>query len=220
MTPSDSPVTAPAPTVPTAEEAPPLSPLERLARSRAQMREWLVDGGRNRRSTTLGDAARSAPVRKWLQGVRQQPVIGTVVDAVMGWWLNHPAHAVAVVAGAAARDAAVPLARRHPWLLILASLLAGAAVVRLKPWRLLFSSALFAGLATQVASRLVAQVPVESVIASVMRLVSRNNSRAARGRAAQPGATGPSDTAAAATEPPPGGMRPTAAGPGPAAQAT
>ncbi len=163
------------------------------------MREWLVDGGRNRR-TTLGDAARSAPVRQWLQGVRQQPVIGTVIDAVMSWWLNHPAHAAAVVVGAAARDAAVPLARRHPWLLLLASLLAGAAVVRLKPWRLLFSSALFAGLTTQVASRLVAQMPIESVIASVTRLISRSGSRAARARsaAAAAGATAEPHAAAAA----------------------
>jgi hypothetical protein len=149
------------------------SPEQRLAISRARIRDYLENssGRRKRGGTAAGAAAASS--NDWFEKVRKHPVAGAVVDAVMGWWHNHPLHAVGTVAGAAARDAVGPLARRHPVAMVSAAVLLGALVVWTRPWRLVLKSALFAGLASQVAARLVAQVPLESVLNAVMRFANR-----------------------------------------------
>ena len=143
-----------------------LTPAERLAASRARMHAYLVErsGGGRRRKATVGDASSLPGIDLLMDKLHEHPMAAAVMDAVSNWWKSHPVHAFGVIAGSAARDAAGPLVRRHPVAMVGVALLAGAVLVRAKPWRLVLKSALFAGLASQVASRLIAAVPIDTVI--------------------------------------------------------
>jgi hypothetical protein len=70
--------------------------------------------------------------------------------------------------------------------MVCGALLVVAVIVRVKPWRLVLKSALFAGLASQVASRLVSAVPLDTVISQLMRFASRK-----RGAPPSPGENAP-----------------------------
>ncbi|MEF7614624.1 hypothetical protein V4F39_11950 [Aquincola sp. MAHUQ-54] len=174
---------------------PPQTPAERLALSRARMRSFLTEGGsKRRRKATVGDASGLPGIDLLMAKLKEHPVAAAVYDAVTNWWKSHPVHAFGVIAGAAARDAAGPLVRRYPLAMVCAALVAGAIVVRIKPWRFVLKSALFAGLASQVASRLVSAVPLDTVVATLMRFANR------RGRVDEPQA---GDPQAAAPQPAP-----------------
>lgn len=148
-----------------------LSPAERLALSRARIRGFLIDpeGGRRRRRATVGDASALPGIDLLMAKLHEHPMAAAVMDAVSNWWKSHPVHAFGVIAGSTLRDAAGPLVRRHPVAMVGAAVLAGAVLVRMRPWRLVLKSALFAGLASQVASRVIAAVPIDTVIGTLMK---------------------------------------------------
>lgn len=148
-----------------------MSPAERLALSRARIRGFLVeaDGGRRRRKATVGDASSLPGIDLLMAKLHEHPMAAAVMDAVSNWWKSHPVHAFGVIAGSALRDAAGPLVRRHPVAMVGAAVLAGAVLMRMRPWRLVIKSALFAGLASQVVSRVIAAVPIDTVIGTLMK---------------------------------------------------
>lgn len=148
-----------------------LSPAERLALSRARIRGFLIDpdGGKRRRKATVGDASSLPGIDLLMAKLHEHPMAAAVMDAVSNWWKSHPVHAFGVIAGSTLRDAAGPLVRRHPVAMVAAAVLAGAVLVRMRPWRLVLKSALFAGLASQVASRVIAAVPIDTVIGTLMK---------------------------------------------------
>lgn len=148
-----------------------MSPAERLALSRARIRGFLTesDRGRRRRKATVGDASSLPGVDLLMSKLREHPMAAAVMDAVSNWWKSHPVHAFGVIAGSTLRDAAGPLVRRHPVAMVAAAVLAGAVLMRMRPWRLVLKSALFAGLASQVASRVIAAVPIDTVIGTLMK---------------------------------------------------
>lgn len=150
---------------------PVLTPAERLAVSRARLRGFLVErtSGGKRRRATVGDSSALPGIDLLLAKLNEHPMAAAVVDAVTNWWKSHPVHAFGVILGSTVRDAAGPLVRRHPVAMVAAAVVAGAVLVRMRPWRLVIKSALFAGLASQVASRLVSAVPLDTVMASLMK---------------------------------------------------
>lgn len=109
-------------------------------------------------------AQASRPLRSFFTATRLKdfPVIGTIIEALQAWWLNHPIRPVASVAIEASNTLVEPLARSNPFALVAGAAALGALFVWSRPWRWLFGPALFAGLVPQLASRLVSNLPIES----------------------------------------------------------
>lgn len=141
------------------------SAADRLAASREHMREWMLEADgrreRRRRAEAAAAAGHKPPI---VDRLRDIPVLGMVVDALSAWWSGHPLHSVAGMAQGAAHQRLAPLARRHPLATMAGAFVVGMLVVRLKPWRWLAKSAVFAGVAGQVIARAIAAVPLESLI--------------------------------------------------------
>lgn len=109
----------------------------------------------------------------WLAGVADIPAIAAVMQSVRGWWAQHPLRGVGKLFADATGAVAGPLARRHPCALVLVAGAAGAAMVWLRPWRWIFSSAILAGLLPQLASRAVSKLPLEALIAMLGAALAR-----------------------------------------------
>jgi hypothetical protein len=103
----------------------------------------------------------------WLGGLRNNATVALVLDAISSWWANHPLHPVADLAEGIARDAVAPLARRHPRAMVAGAFMVGALLVWAKPWRRLIKPALFTGILAQVASHVIAQVPIDSILSAI-----------------------------------------------------
>jgi hypothetical protein len=173
---------APAPPVETdaALEARLPTPAERLQQSRDRMARWMIEAdGRTiarRRRASGDDGAWS-----WLGSLRNNPVVALVTDAISSWWANHPLHPAAGLAEGIARDAVAPLARRHPKAMVAGAVVAGALIVWARPWRWLpklFKPALFTGILSQMASHVIAQVPLDSILGAVGDFVTRHQAKA------------------------------------------
>ena len=146
--PPASPTEATASTTPNATPVP-LSAQERLARSRMAMTNWLA----------VDEAQRAAPgggggLSGWLARLRGHPLAGMAVDALTDRWSSHPLAASLRIAEVAATETVAPLVRRHPAAMLGASALAGALLIRAKPWRWLLRPALLGGIASQIVSQL------------------------------------------------------------------
>jgi hypothetical protein len=102
------------------------------------------------------------PHSSWLSGVKDVPFVGVIVNAVHSWWLQHPLRPVSMVISQASAVLTRPIAQRKPITLVLAAAVGGAVLVWSKPWRWIFRSALLAGLAPQIVSRVIANMPIES----------------------------------------------------------
>lgn len=101
----------------------------------------------------------------WFNRLKATPTVSAVLESLSAWWVNHPLRPLTVVATEASEAVARPVARRHPLALVAAAAGVGAALAWARPWRWIFRSALFAGLAPQLASRVLASLPLESWLA-------------------------------------------------------
>ena len=156
--------------------------LARLEASRARLRDAMRPAA-PAPSTERAEAAGGS----WLQRLRGLPVIGLVADALAGWWSQNPLRPVALVAAEASNAVARPLAQRHPIALVLAAGTVGAALAWARPWRWALRSALFAGLVPQLASRVVANLPIESWLTLLSGALSKEDVRARPADTAQGG---------------------------------
>ncbi len=138
---------------------------ERLEQSRERIRAYF-DSHRPRARRTVADAGDTPP---WLEKLRANPLFDGVADAVGSWWRSHPLHSVFVVGETALRESLSPLARRHPIALAAAAVALGALLYRTRLLRRLLKPAFFAGLATQVATRMIERVPLEAVLDAFSR---------------------------------------------------
>lgn len=155
------------------------SAAERLAASRERMRQWMLQTDGRHDARRRVDAAREAGDKPaWMDRLRTAPVIGVVIDAANAWWSNHPMQPAAMVAHGVVRDTVAPLARRHPILIVAGAFFAGVALVRWRPWRWLIKPALFAGLGSQIITRVIASVPLESVFEAVGSFARRQPAEA------------------------------------------
>lgn len=128
---------------------------ERIEFSRARLRAAMSPPPAPAAGTEPGQAS-------WLQRFKQLPVISLVLESFDAWWTNHPLHAAGQVAAQASSAVVRPVARRHPLALVLVAGAVGALLVWSRPWRWALRPALLAGLAPQFASRVVANLPIES----------------------------------------------------------
>ena len=158
-----------------AEPVEPSTAAERLASSRERMRQWMrqADGRHEARRRNKAAAAAGQPPA-WMDRLRSAPVLGVVIDAVAAWWDQHPLQPVASLAQGIVREALAPMARRHPVTIVLGAFVAGMALVRFKPWRWIIKPALFAGLTTQVLTRVVSSVPIEAVLEAMSSFAQRS----------------------------------------------
>jgi len=117
------------------------SPAERLAVSREHLRLALqAPGSAGPHDTGAG----------LLAGLQSLPGAKPLVEALGLWWDRHPLRATGLLVAEAAKAAIVPLAQRHPLLLVTGALAVGALLAWTRPWRWGFKSALFAGLLPQL----------------------------------------------------------------------
>ena len=152
-----APASAAAPAAPTPFDsaagpaAAPLSAQERLARSRAAITGWLAAEEAERAAPRAGGGG----LPRWLERLRGHPLAALAVDALTDRWRDHPLATSLRVAEVAAAETVAPLVRRHPAVLLGASALAGALLIRARPWRWLLRPALLGGIASQLVSQLV-----------------------------------------------------------------
>lgn len=87
-----------------------------------------------------------------------KPVVGLLLGLARLWWVRQPAPVMLALAGNTADLALQPIARQHPFRLVLGAAAAGAALTALRPWRWVNRSAVtrvvVLGLLPQVLSRL------------------------------------------------------------------
>lgn len=87
-----------------------------------------------------------------------KPVVGLLLGLARLWWVRQPAPLLLALAGDTADLALQPIARQHPFRLVLGAAAAGAALTALRPWRWVNRSAVtravVLGLLPQVLSRL------------------------------------------------------------------
>ena len=123
-------------------------------------------GGTTSLSGIVKDPAGKVPLYNVLVYVPNAPVAAIAIDVMTEWWNQHPLHASASLAGAAARGAIVPLVRRHPAVVLGVAAIAGAVLVRSRAWRWLLRPALVAGIASQIASRFLSRAATVQIVNS------------------------------------------------------
>lgn len=191
-------------------EAEPPSSEQRLAESRERMRLWMLQSDGRQRARDRVRAARLAGAPPgWLDRLRSHAIIGTLADAVASWWASHPMRPAAHVAASVAREAVTPLAERHPLALVGGAFVVGTLLARIRPWRWISHRALFAGLATQIATRFVAQLPVDTLLDAVGLFGRRSGAAKTAHRHDGPAAQDPGPPTAAAMPTQPAEQRPT-----------
>ena len=182
------------------------TPAERLQQSRDRMARWMIEA--DGRFIARRRAAGEADGWAWLGNLRSNPVVALVTDAISAWWANHPLHPAAGLAEGIARDAVAPLARRHPRAVVAGAFLVGALIVWARPWRWLVKPALFTGILSQMASHVIAHLPLDSILGTLNDFVGRRADNADADATAQAmadagtGAPSAAATAAAAVEEP------------------
>ena len=142
---------------------------ERLARSREQMRDSMnaIAPPRQRLSAT-GEPATGGPMLDPLfDRVLGLPGVNIVIDTLESWWKHHPWRAVGLVAADAGREVVAPIAKRHPVYLMLGAALFGAVLLRWGPWRWVAKRTLLAGFVPRLATRIAANVPLESWLSAL-----------------------------------------------------
>jgi hypothetical protein len=119
------------------------------------MTQWLGDDAKAR-STAEGSGGPG--LAAWLKGLSKHPLAALTIDALSDRWARHPLHTSVQLAEVAATETIAPLVRRHPVLVLGSAAVAGALLVRARPWRWLLRPALLAGVASQVAAQLLGRV--------------------------------------------------------------
>jgi len=129
--------------------SPEASPCERLATSRERLRQALQQTRHTGAST---DSNPESLLGGLLGHLKTGPGLGLVVDVLQAWWQKQPLRVALLLASEATKLLVQPIARRHPYTLVLAAAAVGGLTVVLRPWRWISTPALLAGLMPQVLS--------------------------------------------------------------------
>lgn len=148
------------------------SPADRLSQSRELMRDAMtaVDRPRQRLSATGEPATGGSMLDPLLDRALALPGVTILLDTLSSWWNHHPWRAVGTVAADAGRDIVAPIAKRHPVYLMLGAALFGAVLLRWGPWRWVVKRTLLAGFVPLLATRLAANVPLETWLSALAML--------------------------------------------------
>ena len=147
-------------------------------------------------ATAPSAAARHGPASEAVARFKAMPLVAAVLESVESWWSHHPLRSLANVAGEASGAVAKPIADRHPFALVLTAAAVGAALAWSRPWRLIFRSALFAGVLPQLASRVVATLPLEAWMTLVGSALAPRERAGASSGASSSASTGTQASAA------------------------
>lgn len=168
-----------------------LSAAEQLSVSRARLRQALCQNMPAAPGAAANPGVGASP-SVLLDGLKSILGANILFDALVDWWKVHPLRAVGLLAVDAAKSVLQPVAQRHPLGLMLGSFLAGAVLARIRPWRLIPTPALLAGLlppvlsAAAAAAAAVARTPSRSWIEVLASLAQQYG--APKGPAASPSA--------------------------------
>lgn len=126
------------------------SACERLAQSRERLRQALQQESSGSNDTG-GQGADNffGGLLGNLQGAPGAHLVGEVLHA---WWRKQPLRVALLLATEAAKVLLQPVARKHPYALVLGAAATGGLVVLLRPWRWISTPALLAGLLPQIMS--------------------------------------------------------------------
>lgn len=127
-----------------------LTPSQRLALSRERLRRAMSSDGSGRgRKQGSSEGPSDASQTDTGGGA-----FSTFVQLATHWWESHPlreaAHIASNVAAPAAEALLAPMARRHPWRLVLIAAGVGGAIVWARPWRWLPQAALSSALVSSI----------------------------------------------------------------------
>ena len=136
--------------------------LEALDRSRERLRVAL----REVHAAQVSEAVRSDSGRA---GADAQSTGSTgaepLIDRLLGWWWPHPLRLACGVLARSTHAAVQPVAQKHPVALVLGAAAVGGLLVTSRPWRLLITPALLAGLLPRLLANATAQLPRGSWLA-------------------------------------------------------
>jgi hypothetical protein len=169
----------------------PLSPTQRLARSRAQLALAL-----RAEAAPGAPGAGGASASSLLDSLQAIPGGAIVLDVLKTWWAQHPLRVAATVLADSAQALLRPLARRHPLALVAAAFVLGGLLAWKRPWRWILTPALVAGLLPQLLSKVLAQTSQRSWLDVLNALIK---SATAPGKADASGAADPQQQAAVAS---------------------
>lgn len=122
------------------------------------------------------------PLGAPVASVLSHPVVATVRDTIEQWWRNHPWRPVLTVAGEAAKQTMVPMARQHPARVLGVAVIAGAVLSRWRAWKWLLAStvpALLASMLPTMISKAAARLPLSTLLKLVGATVGRSRAAAA-----------------------------------------
>lgn len=140
--------------------------VERLGLSRALLRQALLKG---KHTSTPGAGADAAePASAWMDSLRSIPLANVLFEAVGSWWTQHPLRIACILAADTTKAIVQPMARRNPLGVALGALLLGGLLAWGRPWRWILKPALFAGLTTQLLSKGIAHLPLQSWISTLV----------------------------------------------------
>jgi hypothetical protein len=111
------------------------------------------------------------PVPAWQAHLQSIPVLAVLAEAVSSWWMQHPLRVASTLVAETTRAVVQPLAQRNPMGLAVAALLVGGLLAWSRPWRWVLKPALFAGLWSQLLSKGIAHLPLESWLAALGSVV-------------------------------------------------
>lgn len=151
--------------------APLLTPSERLTLSRERLRLAMRDSAAPASHAPGARIGGTGP--SWLDNLKSIPAAGIVIDAARSWWTEHPWRVAGLLAGETVKTVVRPLAQRHPVGLVVGAVLLGGALAWTRPWRLVFTSSLLAGLLPQLLSKTVARIPAQSWMTLMTQLLKQ-----------------------------------------------
>lgn len=123
-----------------------LTPKERLAASRESIRHALVKASAPRDPHTANEPQEPGWLGTLGDALSDLPAAAIAVRWLRRWWAGHPWRTTFEFARDAGEELARPLAKKHPWWLLVGALVGGMLLTRAKPWRWLSGGALLAGL--------------------------------------------------------------------------
>ena len=132
---------------------------DRLSVSRVHLQQALMPPPH---STGAGDGSTRPGFFRWLDRLSTAPVASIVIGTVQRWWATHPMRLAVLLADDAARTVMEPVAKKHPYRLVLGAAAVGGLMMLSRSWRWIprailtpaLTSTLMAGLVPTLISQL------------------------------------------------------------------